>query len=111
MLHGGTYLAEGGTSTRGILNRGPGTSLEALGISIEAKDGSSQNRSLFNQNSASAEFNNSILIGSPVLYQSSGIVKFLASKLDGGIFCPVGGSLVCRYVVDEDYDVEDCTCP
>jgi hypothetical protein len=112
VLYGGAYLAEGGDRSRGILNRGLNTSLEATGISAQGRDSGTQDLGLFNQNTgASADVNNSTLVGDDALYQAGGTVRILASQLDGGIYCPVNGTLICRYTVDQFYSSEDCTCP
>jgi hypothetical protein len=112
VLYGGAYLAEGGDRSRGILNRGSGTSLEASGISAQGRDSVTQDLGLFNQNTgASADVNNSTLIGDDALYQAGGTVRILASQLDGGINCPVISTLICRYSVDQFYSTEDCSCP
>jgi len=108
VLHGGSYLAKGGTNTRGILNKGGDSTLEARGITAEGRDGS-QNRGLFNQ-LGTVDANSTVLIGVPALYMSSGTVRLMASQLDGSYACQAGNDLTCRSVIDGNYDYESCIC-
>jgi hypothetical protein len=108
VLYGGSFTARGGTYARGITNRDSDTTLEAIGVTAVAENGSSTNYGLYNSFSATAEVDSSRLVGSSVgLSLASGTVYLGVTQLDGGA-SNSAGTLTCFEVYDENYASYSC---